>query len=220
MAGSKYRWGRRWVSQLIHPATVLAAIALVLASGLSASAVSGQRQRPVANARNADRVDGIHASRGPRPGQLLALNKLGKFPASALPGGPAGPAGPSGPTGPQGPKGDQGSAGPAGAPGIDDVEVVDAQSSFVIPTEGEPMIAALARCPSGKTAIGGGGSVYGSYSNGTFSFPMENLALVASNAITSPGSPRPEGWRAVGKQLDPGPGTWTVWAEAICAVVR
>lgn len=36
-------------------------------------------------ARNADKVDGIHASRTPRAGRLLALNRQRKFPASVLP---------------------------------------------------------------------------------------------------------------------------------------
>jgi hypothetical protein len=38
-------------------------------------------------AHNADKVDGIHASRKPRAGKLLALGRNGKFPASVLPGG-------------------------------------------------------------------------------------------------------------------------------------
>lgn len=36
-------------------------------------------------ARNADKVDGIHASRSPKAGRLLALNRQRKFPASVLP---------------------------------------------------------------------------------------------------------------------------------------
>ena len=36
-------------------------------------------------ARNADRVDGLHASRTPKAGRLLALNSSKKFPASVLP---------------------------------------------------------------------------------------------------------------------------------------
>lgn len=36
-------------------------------------------------ARNADRVDGLHASRTPKAGRLLALNRQKKFPASVLP---------------------------------------------------------------------------------------------------------------------------------------
>ena len=36
-------------------------------------------------ARNADKVDGLHASRTPKAGRLLALNRQRKFPASVLP---------------------------------------------------------------------------------------------------------------------------------------
>jgi hypothetical protein len=36
-------------------------------------------------ARNADRVDGLHASKTPKAGRLLALNRQRKFPASVLP---------------------------------------------------------------------------------------------------------------------------------------
>jgi hypothetical protein len=35
-------------------------------------------------ARNADKVDGLHASRSPKAGRLLALNSSKKFPASVL----------------------------------------------------------------------------------------------------------------------------------------
>jgi hypothetical protein len=44
-------------------------------------------------ARNADKVDGLHASRTPRAGRLLALNSARKFPASVLPAAPQGVAG-------------------------------------------------------------------------------------------------------------------------------
>jgi len=76
-------------------------------------------------ATNSDRVDGIHASRTPRPGMLLALGANGKFAASAVPtvrgprgvSGPAGPAGPVGAAGAQGPKGETGAAGAQGPNG-------------------------------------------------------------------------------------------------------
>jgi hypothetical protein len=75
-------------------------------------------------ARNADRVDGIDASRTPKPRRLLALDATGRFPASVVPPGaagsagpvgPAGPAGAAGPAGPQGPKGDPGAPGRSAA---------------------------------------------------------------------------------------------------------
>ena len=75
---------------------------------------------------NADKVDGIDASRTPRAGKLLALDGSGRFPASVLAGGatgpqgpvgPEGPAGPAGPAGPQGERGEKGDAGEKGDPG-------------------------------------------------------------------------------------------------------
>jgi hypothetical protein len=51
----------------------------------------GQAARDAADvvrfARNADKVDGLHASRTPKAGRLLALNASRKFPASVLPTG-------------------------------------------------------------------------------------------------------------------------------------
>jgi Collagen triple helix repeat (20 copies) len=66
---------------------------------------------------NADKVDGIDASRTPRAGELLALDGSGRFPGSVVPPGPEGPAGPQGPAGPEGPAGPAGPQGPAGAEG-------------------------------------------------------------------------------------------------------
>lgn len=70
-------------------------------------------------ATNADKVDGIHASRTPKAGRLLPLGKNKKFPASVLPlrAGPRGPAGAQGPAGAAGATGPAGAVGPAGAPG-------------------------------------------------------------------------------------------------------
>ena len=48
---------------------------------------------------NADKVDGIDASRTPRAGKLLALDGSGRFPASVVAGGATGPQGPVGPEG-------------------------------------------------------------------------------------------------------------------------
>ena len=56
-------------------------------------------------ATNAGSVNGIKASKTPKPGQLLALGNTAKFPASVVPAGPAGPVGAAGPAGPAGPAG-------------------------------------------------------------------------------------------------------------------
>jgi hypothetical protein len=68
-------------------------------------------------AHNADRVDGIHASRTPRAGRLLPLDSTGKFPASVVPAGAGGPEGPEGSEGPQGVQGLQGLQGLQGIQG-------------------------------------------------------------------------------------------------------
>ena len=79
----------------------------VFAVGGPGYAESGVRAVFAKTAANADRIDGIHASRSPRPNRLLPLNAAGKFPASVLTlsQGPKGDAGPGGATGPQGPAG-------------------------------------------------------------------------------------------------------------------
>lgn len=100
----------------------VAAVALVIAVLAGASGAGSTKVR------NADRVDGFHASTTPKPGALLVLGKSGKFPASVIstvkgPQGPAGPTGSAGPqgvkgeTGPQGAKGETGATGPVGPAG-------------------------------------------------------------------------------------------------------
>jgi hypothetical protein len=77
-------------------------------------------------AANADKIDGIHASKTVKPGKLLPLGVNGKFPASVVPTvrgprgatGPAGPTGSAGGTGATGPQGLPGPMGPRGAQGV------------------------------------------------------------------------------------------------------
>ena len=78
------------------PATIIATIALVLASAPLGEAANGWVRRAI-YARNAGSVDGIHASRVPHKGNLIVLPKSGKLPASILPASSTGPAGPTGP---------------------------------------------------------------------------------------------------------------------------
>jgi Collagen triple helix repeat (20 copies) len=101
----------------------------LLLAALSLSPVGDAARRSVAAyARNAGAVNGIKASRTPRPGRLVPLGRNAKLPASVLPlqrgqrgaPGPAGPSGPAGPVGPPGPTGvagPPGPVGPAGPPG-------------------------------------------------------------------------------------------------------
>jgi hypothetical protein len=100
------------------------AVPLVLAlAALAAAAVAAPLEaagshivRIALFAKNAGKVDGLSASRTPRPGQLVALGPNGKLPASVL---PAVPQAPPGPPGPPGPAGDRGLPGLAGEPGKD-----------------------------------------------------------------------------------------------------
>jgi hypothetical protein len=103
---------------------VLSAAALLIAvlgaTPNGVAALTGGAVRVALFARNAAKVGGIGASKKPKAGQLLALGKNGKFPASVLPGGvrgPAGPEGAQGPAGPAGPQGQQGIPGQKGAKG-------------------------------------------------------------------------------------------------------
>jgi hypothetical protein len=105
---------------------VLAGVVLALAA-LAASPAGGAARRSIAAfATNAGAVNGIKASRAPKPGRLIPLGRNAKLPASVVPtvrgrrgatgaAGPVGPAGLQGPAGAQGPPGATGPAGPGAA---------------------------------------------------------------------------------------------------------
>jgi hypothetical protein len=90
--------------------TALAAAAFVIAV-FGLTPVGNSAKNLIAP--NADKVDGIDASRIPRAGMLLPLGKNRKFPASVVPT----VTGQRGPIGPPGPEGDAGPTGPQGPPG-------------------------------------------------------------------------------------------------------
>ena len=95
---------------------VLGGAALLLAL-LAASPAGGAARRSIAAfARNAGAVNGIRASRTPKPGRLVPLGKNAKLPSSVVPTarGTRGLAGQQGPVGPAGPEGPEGATGPAG----------------------------------------------------------------------------------------------------------
>ena len=108
--------------------TVIVAAAVGALAG-SAPSVAGGLIDFAQYAGNAYKLNGITASRKPQPNALLALNRLGKYPASVLPeaargdtgarglAGPAGAAGAAGPAGPSGPQGAAGAQGVRGAAG-------------------------------------------------------------------------------------------------------
>lgn len=98
------------------PAMLLAGLALFVALGGPASAAKSIKKALFAKeAASAREVDGLSASRRPKPRTLLALDKDGKFPASVGQVGPRGPAGPQGAQGPRGVQGDRGFTGAAGS---------------------------------------------------------------------------------------------------------
>lgn len=95
---------------------VVALVALLIALG--APGYAAQSVGSVlfaAKAGNANKVDGLKASKKPHRNQLLALDSHGKFPASV---GLTGPRGPQGPQGIQGTQGVQGIQGAQGLQGI------------------------------------------------------------------------------------------------------
>jgi hypothetical protein len=89
---------------------LIACAALAIACTGVTPAVAVRALRGIVFANNADKVDGIKASRKPKPGRLLALDKHGKFSTSVFPDGVRGPRGPQGPEGQQGPGGPPGLA--------------------------------------------------------------------------------------------------------------
>jgi hypothetical protein len=94
--------------------------AVLLLVLLAASPAGGAARRSIAAfARNAGAVNGIKASRTPRPGRLVPLGRNAKLPSSVVPTvrgarGLRGSQGPIGLAGPQGPQGAPGPVGPAG----------------------------------------------------------------------------------------------------------
>jgi hypothetical protein len=98
-------------------AYLIAILALFVALG--SSGYAGDAVHAVKKVVNADKVDGFHASKKPRPGALVALGKTGKLPASVVPVvvGPKGDTGAAGPQGEKGEKGDKGDTGDTGLKG-------------------------------------------------------------------------------------------------------
>jgi hypothetical protein len=104
---------------------VLAGVVLALAALAASPAGGAARRSIVAFASNAGAVNGIKASRSPKPGRLVSLGRNAKLPPSVVPTvrgprgatGAPGPPGPQGPAGPQGPQGAQGAQGATGLAG-------------------------------------------------------------------------------------------------------
>jgi hypothetical protein len=99
---------------------VLAGVVLALAALAASPAGGAARRSIVAFASNAGAVNGIKASRTPKPGRLVPLGRNAKLLPSVVPTvrGPRGATGAPGPPGPQGPAGPQGPQGAQGATGL------------------------------------------------------------------------------------------------------
>jgi hypothetical protein len=152
-------------------------------------------------AQNADKVDGIHASRTPRPGYLLALNRNARLPAKIGAVGPRGPAGQQGPQGQQGAAGVQGAKGDQGAPGLSNWEIVENGGS----SSSNPTRFTTVSCPGSKRPLGGGGYVGG-----------PGYTSVALDRSWPSG---PTGWRVEAHEHTNTGSNWNLNAYVICATV-
>ena len=138
------------------------------------------------------------------PGPAGAVGATGQPGAT----GPQGDPGPAGPAGPQGPVGARGAD---GINGVSQLEIVTAQNVGYEQYGATTQIDAIARCPVGKTVVGGGGSI-----DEAGGYAWTNAPLLGDNG-------QPLGWivnylirsDAAGRT-----GAVTVTAYAHCAVVK
>lgn len=120
----------------------------------------------------------------PMPGTSLIGPKGDEGPAG--PQGDAGPKGDEGPAGPQGdpgPKGDNGAVGPKGDPGpAGPIEGLSWQTGSA-PAVGLTNTSAVATCPAGAVAIGGGGTLSGNAIR--LSYPSNSAGTATQSRPTS-----------------------------------
>ena len=171
-------------------ANVVASLALFAALGGSsyaAIAVTGAQVRD-GSLTGRDVRNSSLTGKDVRNQSLLAQD----FKAGQLPAGPAGPKGDKGDPGPQGPKGDP------GTPGVSGYEIVESIS----PTNSDNKFR-IAKCPSGKVAIGGGAYLQGDFTG--------HVALDHSTPFNS------TGWEAQAAEVVPTGELWAIGVEVICA---
>ena len=161
--------------------------------------------RKAAYAANAGAVNGIKASRTPKPGRLLALGSDGKFPASVGLAGPQGPKGEKGDKGDRGPKGDKGDKGEKGDTGATGVSGWGYYlKNLDIPAGKTYPLGVI--CPKGQRVLGGGASS----SNYLVSVIRESAPTIDEGSFE-------QGWGAV--VFNSGNTTITSYVWAICAAV-
>ena len=162
-------------------AVVASAFALVVAAGAAYSAIPA--------------ADGVITACVHRNGNVRLIDAEAGAACQAnetdVTWGQEGPQGPPGPQGPQGPQGTQGAQGPQGPAGVSGRVVVQA----AVNASG----AALAQCPQGKVALGGG---YNGTGGAEASFDGPADALGAG-----------QGWLVIGEAGG------TLTAYAVCATV-
>jgi hypothetical protein len=172
---------------------VLSAAALAVA--LLGATPLGEAARdilPIARyAKNSDKVDGINASRIPRPGYLVPLGANGRFPQAVGQVGPPGPPGPSGPTG------------PAGAPGPTGLVLISADTA----ADSSSPKSVEAPCPPGKKALGGGTEL-------TVNAAGSPVAVQDSRPLTTG-----NGWHASAAETTTFEQPWALRVWAVCALV-
>lgn len=123
--------------------------------------------------------------------------------------GPRGPKGDSGNPGVQGPVGPQGLQGAQGSPGVSGVELISTVSPL---NQSQSPKVATATCPAGKTVIGSGASIGGTFTSGSSTNTYAAVVVTAIDVTASTVVARahePDAWS----------NSWNVTAEAICAVV-
>jgi hypothetical protein len=177
-------------------ANIAATLALFVALGGTSYAVKQIGSKDIADnsVRSRDVRNNTLRTRDVRNRTLLAKD----FKKGQLPSGRGGARGPRGPRGPRGVRGK------TGAPGLSGLSLVTANS----PMDSTDKSAILAKCPSGKRAVGGGASL--------ISGPVDKLAL----GRTAPSGNPPTGWRAGALEVNGGTtDDWQLAVYALCATV-
>jgi hypothetical protein len=169
-------------------AIVIATVALLVALGAPGYAAQSLQSVLFAKkAGNANKVNGIKASRTPHKNQLLALDAHGKFPASVGAVGATGPQGIQGARGPQGIQGIQGTPGGRGNNGAPGSALAYSVILFEQPDEGGQAVWRIDDVLSKKldNDVNLGESGHPDKHPGIFCF--HDLTYTVSNLVATPG---------------------------------